>query len=204
VESPFYMKLEDLCFSFGEKEVFHKISGEIKSNQKTAIVGENGTGKSTLVRILCGLYENYKGKFTINGQELKSIQSDYWRKQIAYVEQNPYLFEGTVRENIHLGNPNATEHEVDHVLEVLQITNLAQRLCGNEQENLSGGERQKVAIARALLKNASVLVLDEPGNHLDAEALVWLNDFIRSYEGTLIYISHDKESVGNNDYVIAL
>ena len=156
------------------------------------------------MRLILGLYPGYTGKIWLGTQELREIQPESWRKQCAYVEQNPFLFDGTVRENISLGAPSASKEEVDAVMEKLQLLPLAEQNAGGENVSLSGGERQKVAIARALLKKAPLLFLDEPANHLDAEAQQWIRNFIRTYEGTILFISHDRSILEVADRVVTL
>ena len=125
-------------------------------------------------------------------REFSEIRMDSLRRQFAYAQQDPYLFEGTVRENIHLGNLQASDKEVEDVMERLGILALADRQITLGQKELSGGEKQKISIARAVLKNADILLLDEPDNNLDSQTLEWLKNFIRQSNKTIIYVSHDE------------
>ena len=200
------VEIENLHFSYENTsgEVLRGLNIHIPLTGKIILFGKNGSGKSTLMRLILGLYPSYTGKIWLGTQELREIQPESWRKQCAYVEQNPFLFDGTVRENISLGAPFASKEEVDAVMEKLQLLPLAGQNTGGENASLSGGERQKVAIARALLKKAPLLFLDEPANHLDAEAQEWLRNFIRTYEGTILFISHDRSMLEVADHVVTL
>lgn len=200
------VEIENLHFSYENTlgEVLRGLNIHIPLTGKIILSGKNGSGKSTLMRLILGLYPSYTGKIWLGTQELREIQPESWRKQCAYVEQNPFLFDGTVRENISLGAPSASKEEVDAVMEKLQLLPLAGQNTGGENASLSGGERQKVAIARALLKKAPLLFLDEPANHLDAEAQEWLRNFIRTYEGTILFISHDRSMLEVADHVVTL
>ena len=203
---PERIEIENLHFSYenASGEVLNSLNLHIPLTGKIMIFGKNGSGKSTLMRLILGLYPGYTGKIWLGAQELREIQPESWRKQCAYVEQNPFLFDGTVRENISLGAPSASKEEVDAVMEKLQLLPLAEQNAGGENVSLSGGERQKVAIARALLKKAPLLFLDEPANHLDAEAQQWIRNFIRTYEGTILFISHDRSMLEVADRVVTL
>ena len=203
---PERIEIENLHFSYenASGEVLNSLNLHIPLTGKIMIFGKNGSGKSTLMRLILGLYPGYTGKIWLGTQELREIQPESWRKQCAYVEQNPFLFDGTVRANISLGAPSASKEEVDAVMEKLQLLPLAEQNAGGENVSLSGGERQKVAIARALLKKAPLLFLDEPANHLDAEAQQWIRNFIRTYEGTILFISHDRSMLEVADRVVTL
>ena len=172
-------------------------------HEKNVICGENGTGKSTLLKLLLGLFPGYQGEILINGKELGSLNPAKWREKCAFVEQVPFLFEGTVRENVKLGQ-EVSEKKVDQVLERVGIVHLADRRVGGEKSELSGGECQKIAIARALLRNAEVLILDEPTNHLDEAAKQWLMDFVRNFDQTMIYVSHEESMIQLADRKIAV
>ena len=126
------------------------------------------------------------------------------RKQVAYAAQDPFLFEGSVRENIRLGNLNASDEETDAVIDRLGIRALAGKNISAGQKELSGGEKQKISIARALLKNTSFLILDEPSNNLDQQTIEWLRNFIASYPKTILYISHEKQMIEIADKKIVL
>ena len=174
---------------------------------KTVIVGENGCGKSTLMKLLCGLITGYRGSIRFggeNGTELYLVAPDVHRGHIAYVPQDPYLFKGTVFENVRLGKLDASDDEVLAVISKIGIEGLADREIGYGGNDLSGGERQKIAIARALIKDADIIFMDEPGNNLDKETLEWLCDFIRSCDRTLVYISHTDKLTAAADRVIEL
>lgn len=198
------IEMENLGFSYDGKEIFSNVSEKIGPNAKTAVCGVNGSGKSTLLKILCGFYHSYSGKITINGHNMKDIALDSFRKQCAYVEQSPYLFKGSVRENIRLGNLKASEEEVDAVMRQVGISELAEREIGGNQTELSGGECKKIAIARAILRKCSVLFLDEPGNNLDAKTNAWLEQFIREFHGMIFFVSHEQDSIAGADNVIVL
>lgn len=185
--------VKNLSFAYEEKNVFTNKSFTIHTGQKAVICGENGSGKSTFLKLLSGLFQKYQGSLLLNGHELRDIGIDSWRNQFAYAEQTPYLFAGTVRENIHLGNLQATEEQVTAVMEKLGISHLADREVSAAQNDLSGGEKQKISIARALVKDTPILVMDEPNNNLDLATLEWLKDFIRQSDKTILYISHDEE-----------
>lgn len=197
------IEAEGLSFSYGEREVFSNVDFRIctggegcfskngGSGKKIAISGENGSGKSTLVKLLCGLLKDYGGSLKLNGQELEDIAIESWRGQFAYAAQEPYLFSGSVKENIHLGNREAPEWEVEKVMEEVGISYLADREVTMKQNNLSGGEKQKISIARALMRNMEFLLLDEPGNHLDCQTQEWLSAFIAHSPKTILYISHE-------------
>lgn len=179
---------EGLTFAYGETKILDGLRFDIRRGEKVAVTGPNGSGKSTLIKVMCGLLRG-DGLF-INGRDIRELSAESWRGQFAYVPQDPLLFRGSVRENISIGRSGAAEEEITRVMEAVGIGHLAER-CVSGKETLSGGERQKISIARALLKNTPVLILDEPGNNLDAETLHWLGEFIRQSDKTVVYISHD-------------
>lgn len=194
---------DNLSFSYdNEKTVFKNKKFSIVSGQKTAICGMNGSGKSTFIQLLCGLYKNYTGNLKLNNRELNTISIESWRTQFAYAAQDPYLFEATVKENVQVGNFHATETEVEAVLQKVGITYLADREVSMNKNDLSGGEKQKVSIARALLKETPFLILDEPNNHLDTQTTEWLRRFIKESNKTILYITHDTDFVNLADHQI--
>lgn len=198
---------DGLSFSYAsdsEKCAFHEISFKLQKNTKNAITGQNGSGKTTLLKLLSGLLYHYDGSIRINGKELCNIKKEDWRKCVAYATQEPFLFKGSVKENIHLGNLQATEEDVEQLMEQLSISYLADREIVNKMEELSGGERQKISIARAMLKNAPVLILDEPDNHMDEETQQWLISFIREVPRTVLFVSHRNEMLQLADSIIKM
>lgn len=183
----------DLSFSYPGTPVFQNINFDISGNEKIAICGENGSGKSTLTKILWGLLGNYTGSIKINDIELNQISVTSLRKMISYVPQNPYLFEGSnIKENIRLGNLNAHDEEIEIVMNDLGISHLADRTVTANQSEFSGGERQRISLAKAIVKNPKLLIMDEPSNNLDKDGLKWLKDFIDSYNAPLIFVTHNS------------
>lgn len=182
-----------------ENVIFENINFTVKLGEKVAIVGANGSGKSTFVKLLCGLVKDYTGSLQINGLELNSISIESWRKQIAYAAQNPFLFEGTVKNNVHFGNLHATEQEVELVMKKIGIEYLSERTASMNQNDLSGGEKQKISIARALMKDTPFLILDEPSNNLDKQTINWLSVFIAEFPKSILFISHNKQLINLAD-----
>ncbi len=195
---------QDLSFAYDDHSVFRDQNFQLLAGDKVAICGENGSGKSTLLKILAGLLPGYGGKLLINNAPLDPSAAAAWREQFAYAAQDPYLFGISVRENVHLGNLKASADEVDDILKQLGLDHLANHTVSLSQTELSGGEKQKISIARALLKKTPILLLDEPSNHLDADAVEWLADWLRSSPQTILYISHDPTLVELADQKIQL
>lgn len=196
--------VEGLSFSYGDKTVIDGVSFRVRRGEKVAICGKNGSGKSTLVKILSGTLGGYQGSVRLDGEEMKGVAVKSWRSQLAFVEQDPYLFVGTIRENVHLGNQEADISKVDKVMEELGIGYLSEREVTPGGDTLSGGERQRVSLARALLKDTPFLVFDEPNNNLDSSTLEWLCGYIARSPKTVIYISHDDALLGAADKKVQL
>ena len=184
--------------------VFENVSFNVNIGTKMALYGRNGSGKSTLLKVLCGLLEKYNGNIYINGQTLSDIGLESWRKQISYIEQEPFLFSGSVFENIWIGNLDASQAFVEQIMKELGIAHLSDYIVGADLAGLSGGERQKISIARALLKDPPILLMDEPNNNLDEETLLWLQNFITNVPKTVIFISHDSGLMKKMEYKILL
>lgn len=202
------LRAENLSFTYenADRPAFENQSFTIPLTGKTAVCGPNGCGKSTLIKILAGLLQPYIGRLTADGTEFSAISPEKWRETIAYAPQEPYLFAGTVRENVRLGNRTASDEDVTDILTELDILHLADRTITSKADTneLSGGEKQKISIARALIKNAPVLILDEPGNNLDAAAQTWLTNFLRETDRCVIYITHDPSTEKFADTVIKM
>lgn len=198
------VEAKDLGFCYAKQPVFRDVAFSVRKGDKFAITGANGSGKSTLILLLCGLLGNYTGSIKINGRELRALNPQAWRKHFAFVQQDPYLFEGSVMENIRIGNPAAGEEEIKAVMEKLGILYLADRIVAAHDRSLSGGEMQRISIARALLKGSSLLIFDEPSNNLDADTTKWIADFIRECEETVIFITHDQALKQVSDHVLCL
>lgn len=202
------IRADDLSFAYdgAERAAFSGRSFTITLDGKTAVCGANGSGKSTFIKVLCGLLRSYTGSLTADGVEFSEISPEKWREKVAYAPQEPYLFAGTVRENVRLGRRSAADAEADRMMEELVIADLADRVIApsSDTDELSGGEKQKISIARALMKDALVLVLDEPGNNLDAAALAWLTRFLAETERCVVYITHDPAMEKLADAVVKM
>lgn len=198
------IKIKDLQYQYNGKRVLKGISFGIESNCKIALMGENGSGKTTLLNILSGALVDYKGSILIDSVELKELNKEWWRTQVAYVTQDPFLFKGTVRENVKLGNLSASIEQIEKVMDKIGILYLADRNIDIEKNDLSGGERQKISIARALLKDSAILLLDEPSNHLDSYTKKWLIEWLRKSDKIVIFTSHDKDLLQISDMQIKL
>ncbi len=183
--------------------ILNQVSLDIKSGETVLLIGESGAGKTTLVEILLGFLQPQSGQIWHNGISIKDLSSKAWLSTIAYVPQHPYLFYGTVSENLLLGRPDASREEVEQVVawagaqEFIQA--LPQRyetMIGEGGVRLSGGQAQRLALARALLKQASLLILDEPVSGLDRESEEILFAGLKQWRQgrTVLLISHRKST----------
>lgn len=195
---------KDLSFAYDDNTAFQYPDFAVKSGDKLAVCGDNGSGKSTLIKLLCGLYDKYSGQFLINGRGLERTNVCLLRRLSAYAMQEPFLFSGTVKDNVRLGNPGAGEEKIAHVMKEWGIDALAGRRVSMNQNDLSGGEKQKISIARAVLKDSPILVLDEPEGGLDGGSADKLIRFIRTTEKTVILITHDRRLLEAADHVLRL
>ncbi|AUI67147.1 MULTISPECIES: cysteine/glutathione ABC transporter permease/ATP-binding protein CydD [Glaesserella] len=183
------------------KPLTEALNFEIKPNQHIALVGQSGAGKSSLMNMLLG-FLSYQGSVTVNGVELRELDMAQWRAKLAWVGQNPQLMRGTLRENILLGNPQASDSALKEALAVSKADEFVYRL-GLDSEvqdgnmGLSGGQAQRIAIARALLRQYQLLLLDEPTASLDLQSENQVLNALHhlSHEQTTLMITHRVEDL---------
>ena len=196
-----------------EDEVLHDISFTAKAGQKTALVGESGSGKSTLAKLLIHYYDPQKGSISIGGQKLCDMSLEALNSRISYVAQDQYLFNTSLLENIRLGRLNATDEEVVEAAKKAQCMEFLEKLpqgihsmAGDAGKMLSGGQRQRISLARAILKDAPIVVLDEATAFADPENEVLIQKaFATLTKGrTVIMIAHRLSTVVGADKIIVL
>ena len=207
------IEIKDLSFSYdGEKIVLNDISATFKKHELISIVGESGCGKSTLASLLCGTTKGYSGSITIGGVEIKDIDEKTLMNNITAVNFNSYIFAGTVKENLLIADSNASDEKMIEALKMVNLWSFLSEQNGldtklNQQgSNFSGGQRQRLAIARALLHNTPIYVFDEVTSNIDAESE---NDIMAVIQNmakikTVILISHRLENVVGSDKILLL
>ena len=207
------IEIKDLSFSYdGEKNVLNDISITFKKHELISIVGESGCGKSTLASLLCGTTKGYIGSITIGGVEIKDIDEKTLMNNITAVNFNSYIFAGTVRENMLIADKSASDEKMIEALKMVNLWSFLSEQDGldtklNQQgSNFSGGQRQRLAIARALLHNTPIYVFDEVTSNIDAESE---NDIMAVIHNmakikTVILISHRLENVVGSDKILLL
>jgi len=205
--------LDHISFSYGDTRILKDISLAIELGKITVLTGPSGAGKSTLADILTGLNTPDKGRVLIDGVPLQEVDLDSWRQLIGYVPQEPVLFYDSIYANIALGDPDLTEDDVYHALDLAGATDFIasqpagiMTLVGQHGAKLSGGQRQRIAIARALIARPKLLILDEVTSALDSDAEIALCGKIRelSRETTIFAITHRPALVDIADRVIKI
>lgn len=188
-------------------------SFKVPSGQTVAMVGASGGGKSTLFKLLCGYYTDYAGGIRINGAQLSGWNLDLLRRNIAYVSQESYLFDNTIMENIRFGKLDATDEEVVEAAKkayahdfILELENGYETKLGERGVRLSGGQAQRIAIARAILKNAPLILLDEPTAALDTKAEFYVQKALDnlSKQKTVFVIAHRISTIEKSDNILVL
>lgn len=207
------IEIKDLSFSYdGEKTVLYDISATFKKHELISIVGESGCSKSTLASLLCGTTKGYIGSITIGGVEIKDIDEKTLMNNITAVNFNSYIFAGTVRENMLIADKSASDEKMIETLKMVNLWSFLSEQDGldtklNQQgSNFSGGQRQRLAIARALLHNTPIYVFDEVTSNIDAESENDIMTVIHNMAKikTVILISHRLENVVGSDKILLL
>jgi ATP-binding cassette, subfamily C, bacterial CydD len=212
---PITIDIADLSYTYSRKQTpaLDRISLRLSADTCTALVGRSGAGKSTLVNLLMHFMDATSGSIAANGILITQLSPERWREYIALVPQRPYLFYGTVRENIRLARPEASDDEVMHAAELAGVTAFLEELpCGFDTQvgeqgtQLSAGQAQRVAIARAILKNAPILILDEPTSGLDpdSEALIRQSLTTLVHDRTVLVIAHRYNTIAQADRIVVL
>jgi ATP-binding cassette subfamily B protein len=171
------IEFRNVSFAYGNESVLNGVSFIAEGGATTALVGPSGAGKSTVISLIPRFYDPREGEILIDGQDIAHITKKSLRKQLAYVSQQPYLFEGTIRDNIRYGRPEATDAEVEEAARLAYAHDFIsaqpqgyETPVGENGVTLSGGQRQRLSIARALVRNAPILLLDEATSALDTES----------------------------------
>ncbi|MBL3821111.1 ABC transporter ATP-binding protein [Bacillus cereus] len=210
------IECKDVHFRYNKQESLYalqNINVQIPINSMTAIVGHSGAGKSTLIDVLMGLIQPEKGQVLIDGTPLITDNILSLRRAISYVPQDPFLFNASIRDNLLMIEPNASEEEIWDALSFAAAAEFVQTLpkgldtlIGDRGVRLSGGERQRLVLARAILRKPSILVLDEATSALDAENEVKIQSAIERLKGTMtiVVIAHRLSTIRNADQVIVL
>lgn len=210
----FDIELRDVSFSYNdEARVINGAGFAAKQNQVTAIVGPSGCGKSTILRLVSRLYDYDCGSICIDGRDIREISTDSLFDKVSFVFQDVVLFNTSVLDNIRMGRPDATDEEVREAARLANCEDFVLKLpdgyetpIGENGSNLSGGERQRISIARALLKNAPILLLDEISASLDVENERKIQEALnRLIAGkTVIIVSHRLKSIEKADQIVVM
>lgn len=207
------INFENISFSYEkERPILKDVSFHIPKGQFVSLVGESGCGKSTIASLILGRNRQYQGKILLGGMDLKNIKEKSLMEHITLVRHNSYLFKGTVEENLLMGNPNATQEQM---IEVLKKVNLWEFLNGQEGlctklaekgSNFSGGQCQRLCIARALLHNTEIYIFDEAASNIDVESEEIIMDLIRQLAETktVLLISHRLANVKKSHCIYVL
>lgn len=212
--APFAIKFENLRVIYDDAiPALDGIDLKVPPGQRVAVVGPSGAGKTTLLNVLLGFVAPSAGAIRINGQSLASIDCEKWRRHIAWLGQHPFLFHGTIGENILLGRPDADARQLAQAVEIAQLTDFVRQLpkgidtpIGEAGARLSRGQSQRVALARALIKRAPLLLLDEPTASLDAEneRIVTQALMAPSAARTMIWLTHRLDHLQAADRIVVL
>lgn len=204
---------DHVSFAYGENEVLHDVSFRIPQHSLTALVGPSGSGKTTLCQLIPRFHDATKGKITIGGADIRSIPEEELMRRVSMVFQRVYLFEDTIANNIRFGKPDAADAEVIAAAKAARCHDFIAKLpngydtpVGEGGCTLSGGEKQRISIARAMLKDAPIIILDEATSALDAEneqeIIAAIDELTKNK--TVIMIAHRMKTVRNADNIIVL
>ncbi len=205
--------LKDVRFTYKDKEVLHGINMEIRQGEVNAIVGPSGSGKSTIARLIDSLWDVDSGSITYGGVDIKNLPLDYYMGQIAYVAQDNFLFDMSIKENIRLGKEGATDEDVINAAKacgchefIMGLEHGYDTMVGGAGGHLSGGERQRICIARAMLKNAPVVIMDEATAYTDPENEALVQESVaKLVKGrTLIVIAHRLSTIQTADKIFVI
>lgn len=207
--------LEDLYFKYkGSQDlILENINMKIKAGTTVALVGESGAGKSTLVALLPRFYEPLQGRILIDGNNVSDLKQQFLRENIGIVQQNVFLFDTTIKDNILYGKPDASDEEVveaarkANILDfILTLPDGFATMVGERGVRLSGGQKQRVSIARVFLKNPAILIFDEATSSLDTESEVYIQEAMNelSVGRTTLIIAHRLSTVANADYTYVM
>ena len=207
------IRIDKLSFSYGREAVLHDVSVDIAAGDVVAIVGRTGSGKTTLADLLLRFYDPDAGAIEIDGVDLRAIRRESWLSRVAVVTQDPFLFSGTIRDNIRYGRPDASDDEIEAAARVAHVDEFVARLAdgyetdvGEAGAQLSGGQRQRITIARAVLRDPRVLIFDEATSSLDAQSERYVQEAIESLLGgrTVFIIAHRLSTVRHADKILVL
>jgi len=205
--------IQDVDFSYGERQIFKGFTLRIKSGERVALVGETGSGKSTLIKLIMRYHDISRGSITIGGQDIADVKRESLWRNISLVSQDDTLFYRTMAENIGYGQPRASLKDIERVAKaayahefIMRLEEGYQTYVGERGVKLSGGERQRTSIARALLKNAPIVILDEPTSALDYETELHVQQsFDRLLEGrTSITVAHRLSTIRRSDRIVVM
>lgn len=207
------IEFRNVSFAYGNESVLDGVTLTAEGGKTTALVGPSGAGKSTVISLIPRFYDPKAGEILIDGQDIAHITKRSLRQQLAYVSQQPYLFEGTIRDNIRYGRPEATDEDIEKAARLAYAHDfiLAQPLgydtpVGENGVTLSGGQRQRLSIARALVRNAPILLLDEATSALDTESEAAVQKALdEAMTGrTVVVIAHRLSTVVRADKIIVM
>lgn len=202
------IRLQEVCFSYGEKNILDHVNLEVREKEHIGIIGESGNGKSTLLKILAGLYEIEHGRCNVAG----ASKAEEIRKKVSVVMQSPGLLPLSIRDNVTCGHP-ISEEKIWNALQAAQLVEWVRGLpegidsqVGERAGKISGGQAQRIAIARAIAKDAPVVLLDEPTSALDQQTSIDLMEALEKLTmgKTVIHITHHAEMLKNYDRILLL
>lgn len=207
------IELKDVRFAYREKEILHGINMEIEEGSINAFVGPSGSGKSTIAKLIAALWDVDQGSISIGGIDIKDLTLESYNREIAYVSQDNYLFNMTIRENIRMGKKGATDEEVESVARksgchefIMELEDGYETIVGDAGGHVSGGERQRIAIARAMLKDAPIVILDEATAYTDPENEAIIQKSVaKLVQGkTLLVIAHRLSTIQDADHIFVI
>ena len=207
------IQLKDVRFAYHDKEVLHGIDLHIAPGTVNALVGPSGSGKSTIARLIASLWDVKDGAIELGGVDIRTLPLAECTKRIAYVSQDNYLFDLSVMDNIRMGRKGVTNAEVIDAAKkcgchefIMGLENGYQTVCGASGGHLSGGERQRISIARAIMKDAPVIILDEATANVDPENEKELMEAVAelTHDKTVIMIAHRLKTVRHADQIFVV
>ena len=207
------VELRDVHFGYGETEVLHGIDLSFREGKVNALVGPSGSGKSTIARLIASFWDVGSGSILVGGADIRNISAEHYHRLVAYVSQDNFLFDTTVRENIRMGKPDASDEEVEQAARdcgchdfIMGLEKGFDTVVGSGGGHLSGGERQRISIARAMMKDAPIIILDEATANVDPENEKELMEAIAelTQEKTVIMIAHRLKTVRRADQILVV